>query len=169
MWRKTYLFPLHGSIVFNMLRAACLALLATSASAFVPHGSRAFAPVMRPAVSARTSLQMSVSEPFDAAMGKFKSDFPFLAEYGWGPSTKAERWNGRHAMAGWVFIVLTGYVQSHGIIPDAEKALDPKARDAHPSATPPPLMPLGSRVRTRDRRRQTRPLFAGVVSLSNNR
>jgi hypothetical protein len=45
---------------------------------------------------------------------------------GWGVTTKAERWNGRHAMFGWFAIILTGYAKSHGLIPNPEVALDLK-------------------------------------------
>ena len=31
---------------------------------------------------------------------QFSADFPWLAKNGFGPSVKAERWNGRHAMFG---------------------------------------------------------------------
>ena len=31
--------------------------------------------------------------------------YPGFAAKGWGPSAKAERWNGRHAMFGWAFII----------------------------------------------------------------
>jgi len=34
-------------------------------------------------------------------MADFAADFPWLAKYGFGPTVKAERWNGRHAMFGW--------------------------------------------------------------------
>lgn len=39
---------------------------------------------------------------------------------------QAERWNGRHAMFGWVLIVATGYAKAHGLIPDPEVALNLK-------------------------------------------
>lgn len=76
-----------------------------------------------PTVVRSTSL---AAEPFTSATEKYKSDFPEFSSYGWGVSTKAERWNGRHAMFGWVFIIATGYAQSHGLIPEADKLLDIK-------------------------------------------
>jgi hypothetical protein len=54
----------------------------------------------------------------------FQEQFPEFNSYGWGVSVKAERWNGRHAMFGWAFIIATGYCKAHGLIPDPEKLLD---------------------------------------------
>lgn len=96
-------------------------------------GTQAFVPAVpltgmttRPLVSATTSsLQMAASS-FDSATKDFASSFPVFAERGWGPSVKAERWNGRHAMFGWLAIILTGYAKSHGLIPNAESVLDLK-------------------------------------------
>jgi len=56
-------------------------------------------------------------------MDQFKADYPWLAKYGFGPSVKAERWNGRHAMFGWLAIVATGYAKAHGFFPDPSTAL----------------------------------------------
>lgn len=52
----------------------------------------------------------------------------FQAAYnrGWGPTTKAERWNGRHAMFGWIALLVTGYAKGHGLIPNPDTALDLK-------------------------------------------
>jgi hypothetical protein len=47
---------------------------------------------------------------------------------GVGPTTKAERWNGRHAMFGWVALLATAYVKSHGLIPNADVPLAFEAR-----------------------------------------
>ena len=60
---------------------------------------------------------------FDSGMGQFKADYPWLAKYGFGPSVKAERWNGRHAMFGWLAIVATAYAKGHGFFPAADVAL----------------------------------------------
>ena len=111
-----------------MMKATAVLALAASASAFVP-SSRSMATVRSARPSAKVAPVAAGTwngGAFEEGMSKFKEDFPFLAEYGWGPTTKAERWNGRHAMAGWLFIVITGYVQSHGLIPNADKALDAK-------------------------------------------
>ena len=64
-----------------------------------------------------------VATVFDDGMSSFKADYPWLAKYGFGPSVKAERWNGRHAMFGWMAIILTGYAKGHGFFPDPTVAL----------------------------------------------
>eukprot|EP00968_Pinguiococcus_pyrenoidosus_P026860 scaffold7340_cov266-Pinguiococcus_pyrenoidosus.AAC.26 len=61
---------------------------------------------------------------FDNAVTEFKSNFPNFYARGWGPTTKAERWNGRHAMFGWVALIATGYAQAHNLIPDFDKPVD---------------------------------------------
>jgi hypothetical protein len=63
---------------------------------------------------------------YDAATSDFDSQFPQFAKWGWGPSVHAEKWNGRHAMFGWFFICATAYCKGHGLIPDADMALDLK-------------------------------------------
>lgn len=88
-------------------------------------GATALAPatVLRPArVSASRSPVVQAST-FDEATAQFSADFPWLAKYGFGPSVKAERWNGRHAMFGWFFILCTGYAKAHGLFPNADTAL----------------------------------------------
>jgi len=90
-------------------------LLISSAEAF-----QAPARPVAPALSRSSSVQASV---FDQGMGQFAGDFPWLAKNGFGPSVKAERWNGRHAMFGWAAILLTGYAKSHGLFPNPETAL----------------------------------------------
>merc|ERR1719379_633253 len=60
---------------------------------------------------------------FDDGMSQFKADYPWLAKYGFGPSVKAERWNGRHAMFGWLAIIATGYAKGHGFFPSGDTAL----------------------------------------------
>ena len=82
------------------------------------------APLMapsRPAAASRTSMVQATV--FDDGMSQFKADYPWLAKYGFGPSVKAERWNGRHAMFGWMAIILTGYAKGHGFFPDPTVAL----------------------------------------------
>ncbi|CAM9971720.1 unnamed protein product, partial [Phaeothamnion confervicola] len=76
--------------------------------------------------AAANGVQMFSPALFEGAQAEFASDFPLFAKYGWGPSTKAERWNGRHAMAGWVVIVATGYAKAHGLIPNPDMLLDVK-------------------------------------------
>ena len=63
---------------------------------------------------------------FNDAMTQFQEEYPEFAKYGWGPSVHAEKWNGRHAMFGWVFICATAYAKGHGLIPDPEATLNLK-------------------------------------------
>merc|ERR1711998_11903 len=42
---------------------------------------------------------------------------------GWGPTPLAERWNGRHAMFGWVALIATAYAKGHNLFPDGDVAL----------------------------------------------
>ncbi|CAM9352346.1 unnamed protein product [Discosporangium mesarthrocarpum] len=106
------------------------AVLATGAQqAFVPtvpatgFTTRAALPTSSVSAVKAAAPKMSV---FEAAQAGFKEDFPEFAKFGWGPSTKAERWNGRHAMFGWVAIILTGYAQAHNLIPNPDQMLDLK-------------------------------------------
>ena len=83
----------------------------------------AFAPA-RGAMRTRSSaVSMSV---FDKAVKDWAAEYPAIYNVGWGPTTKAERWNGRHAMFGWVALLVTGYCKGHGLIPNPETALDLK-------------------------------------------
>jgi len=79
------------------------------------------APALRPAVRPTQAVSMAAS--FEDGMSQFKADYPWLAKYGFGPTVKAERWNGRHAMFGWFAIVATAYAKSHGMFPEADVAL----------------------------------------------
>lgn len=63
---------------------------------------------------------------FESAQAEFAKEFPEYSKYGWGPTAKAERWNGRHAMFGWAAIIATGYCQAHNLIPNADQMLDTK-------------------------------------------
>lgn len=63
---------------------------------------------------------------FENAQNQFAKEFPEYSKYGWGPSAKAERWNGRHAMFGWAAIIATGYAKAHNLIPNPDQMLDPK-------------------------------------------
>eukprot|EP00518_Triparma_eleuthera_P005234 CAMPEP_0182452818 /NCGR_PEP_ID=MMETSP1319-20130603/149_1 /TAXON_ID=172717 /ORGANISM="Bolidomonas pacifica, Strain RCC208" /LENGTH=203 /DNA_ID=CAMNT_0024650691 /DNA_START=70 /DNA_END=681 /DNA_ORIENTATION=- len=82
----------------------------------------------RPAVVPRSALA-AIESPtvFDKGMSEWKEEYPQFAKFGWGPSTKAERWNGRHAMFGWVVICATAYAKGHNLIPDADLPLDLKS------------------------------------------
>ena len=63
---------------------------------------------------------------FAKAVQDWKVQFPALYAVGIGPTTKAERWNGRHAMFGWVALLATGYAKSHGLIPNPDEMLNVK-------------------------------------------
>lgn len=89
--------------------------LATAALAFQ-------APMLAPTsvVSRSGAITATV---FEDGMSQFKADYPWLAKFGFGPTVKAERWNGRHAMFGWLVIAATAYAKSNGLFPDASVAL----------------------------------------------
>jgi len=59
-------------------------------------------------------------------MKEWEADHPEFAKWGWGPSVQAEKWNGRHAMFGWVVLCATAYAKGHNLIPDADIPLDLK-------------------------------------------
>jgi Chlorophyll A-B binding protein len=63
---------------------------------------------------------------YEDATADWNKQFPQFAKWGWGPSVQAEKWNGRHAMFGWFFICASAYAKGHGLIPDADAALDLK-------------------------------------------
>jgi len=77
------------------------------------------APLIAPQRSAVSRTSVVTATTFDDGMANFKSDFPWMAKNGFGPTVKAERWNGRHAMFGWLAIIATGYAKGHGWFPDA--------------------------------------------------
>jgi len=74
---------------------------------------------MRTPVCRGSVLKMAGSDE----ISDWQKDFPLLAKNGWGLTAKAERWNGRHAMFGWVVIVASAFAKSHGLIPDADAPL----------------------------------------------
>lgn len=82
----------------------------------------AFAP-SRVALKQKSAVSMSV---FDDAVKDWAATYPGAYDKGWGPTAKAERWNGRHAMFGWVALITTGYAKAHGLIPNADTLLDVK-------------------------------------------
>lgn len=115
---------------------ATLALVATCACV-----AQAFVVPSAPRTAAKTAVQgtpfatvdttdSAMEDPslaglslFERAMADFGKRYPAPYKRGLGPTTKAERWNGRHAMAGWICILATGYAKSHGLLP--EGGLDP--------------------------------------------
>jgi len=90
-------------------------------------GASAFAP-SKPATSLKTSSNLNIANPevYEEAQARWAEEFPPLAKWGWGPSVHAEKWNGRHAMFGWVFICATAYAKGHGLIPNMDVPLDLK-------------------------------------------
>jgi len=108
-----------------------LALAFSGAAAF---NGGAKLPSSRPAVSRAAPLDMQSGDSsigpvpgyggsFEKGMADFKADFPWLAKYGFGPTVKAERWNGRHAMFGWFAILMTAVAQKTGFFPDPNTPL----------------------------------------------
>jgi len=77
--------------------------------------------------SAPQETNLGAPEIYQDATDDWAQQFPQFAKYGWGPSVQAEKWNGRHAMFGWFFICATAYCKGHGLIPNADQALDLKA------------------------------------------
>eukprot|EP00588_Corethron_pennatum_P006221 CAMPEP_0194297894 /NCGR_PEP_ID=MMETSP0169-20130528/59863_1 /TAXON_ID=218684 /ORGANISM="Corethron pennatum, Strain L29A3" /LENGTH=226 /DNA_ID=CAMNT_0039047819 /DNA_START=638 /DNA_END=1318 /DNA_ORIENTATION=- len=115
-----------------MLKLAVLSCLTVGASAFAPASSRT-------PLSVKTATSLEVKSQFgdtgrslfddtvfEDAMGEWNAEYPKFAKYGWGPSTKAERWNGRHAMFGWVIICASAYAHGNNLIPNANLPLDLK-------------------------------------------
>jgi len=68
----------------------------------------------------------ATNDVFEEGVQQFNDDFPVFASWGWGPSVQAEKWNGRHAMFGWVMLCLTSYTQGHHLIPNPGMALEMK-------------------------------------------
>lgn len=85
----------------------------------------AFAP-SRVAIRTRAAVAAPKMSVFDDAVGSWKKQYPSIYAAGWGPTTKAERWNGRHAMFGWIALLFTGYAKAHGLIPNPDTLLDTK-------------------------------------------
>lgn len=65
-----------------------------------------------------TVEDLSGMSVFEKAQYRFSKIAPIPYSIGLGPTAKAERWNGRHAMAGWVCLLATGYAKSHGLFPE---------------------------------------------------
>lgn len=61
---------------------------------------------------------------FTDAMDKWKTSYPAFAKRGWGVTTKAEIWNGRHAMFGMLALWITAFMKGHGLIPGGAETLD---------------------------------------------
>ena len=74
----------------------------------------------------RSALSPVAPAPSNLFSINFQADFPWLAKYGFGPSVKAERWNGRHAMFGWFMILSTAVMQKYGLFPNPDVPLQYK-------------------------------------------
>jgi len=101
---------LFSQKIIMKFSALVIALMAGSAAAFMP----AVAPTkfaLKPTQAALKGGGDKEGAMFSSAMDKFKADYPGFAAKGWGPSAKAERWNGRHAMFGWAMIIGTAQVR----------------------------------------------------------
>jgi len=102
---------------------AALAFGISSVAGFAPASPLS---VKTASTVSETSLNLISANVFDEAMTEWESEYPQFAKWGWGPSVQAEKWNGRHAMFGWVVICATAYAKGHGLIPNADMALDLK-------------------------------------------
>lgn len=103
-----------------MFKKLIAALAISSAAAFAPNS-----PIStKSAVVSETSQNLVVISDLEKGMADWEAEYPQFAKWGWGPSVQAEKWNGRHAMFGWVFICATAYAKGHGLIPDFDTPLD---------------------------------------------
>jgi len=96
-------------------------MLAVTVASLAFHAPSVVVPASTQLAASRTSA--ITATVFEDGMSQFKADYPWLAKYGFGPSVKAERWNGRHAMFGWLMIAGTAYAKSHGFFPNPDQAL----------------------------------------------
>lgn len=101
-----------------MFRSILIAALIASVAAF--------APTRMARTNTVTSVKMFAPSLFENAVKEFAKSYPAAYAKGWGPTPKAEVWNGRHAMFGWIALLFTGYAKSHGMIPNGDVALDLK-------------------------------------------
>mmetsp|Transcript_22133 Transcript_22133/g.31123 ORF Transcript_22133/g.31123 Transcript_22133/m.31123 type:complete len:225 (+) Transcript_22133:66-740(+) len=99
---------------------AALAFSVGAVSGFAPSTPSTLRNTVAP-VRSETNLNV-----FNDAMAEWEAEYPQFAKWGWGPSVHAEKWNGRHAMFGWVLICATAYAKGHNLIPDADVPLDLK-------------------------------------------
>lgn len=102
-----------------MVSKLALALCAVSASAFVAPAPKVMAP-------SATAVRSAPGGFMESASKEFNENFPAFNSYGWGVSTKSERWNGRHAMFGWFMILSTAVMQKYGLFPNPDVPLQYK-------------------------------------------
>jgi len=110
-------------ILFFIITVFKMALLRTIFALLITASAvTSFAPVPT-SLATTTSSIVPRFEPslglFEEAIADYSAEYPGFAKWGWGPSVHAEKWNGRHAMFGWFFIIATAYAQGHNLIPDA--------------------------------------------------
>lgn len=98
---------------------ALLALTAGSVQAFAPA-----TPFATKSAVSFSDLNLISDSVFEDATSEWKEEYGPFSKFGWGPSVQAEKWNGRHAMFGWVMICASAYAKGHGLIPDADVPLD---------------------------------------------
>jgi hypothetical protein len=99
---------------------ALLTLGATAVSGFAP--ATPFA--AKNGVASSSNLNLIKDTVFEDATAEWSEEYAPFAEFGWGPTVQAEKWNGRHAMFGWFMICATAYAKGHNLIPDADVPLD---------------------------------------------
>lgn len=114
-------FPTHTPKMAFVSSIALRSSLATSTI----NATSTFGTTVRAARVAKSSISMGTVLPmFTKAMADYKKDYAPFADRGWGATVKAERWNGRHAMFGFLVMVITGYCKGKGILPPAGELLD---------------------------------------------
>jgi len=96
----------------------------------------AFTTGPRARIAVRSALNVETGTPkeqdgplpldYGMATDDFTELFPQFAKWGWGPTVHSEKWNGRHAMFGWLFICATAYAKGHGLIPNPTDTLNLK-------------------------------------------
>lgn len=99
-----------------MFRAIIIALVASSAVAFAP------ARIARQNTASK--INMFSPSVFENAVKGFAETYPQAYNRGWGPTPLAERWNGRHAMFGWVALIATAYAKGHNLFPEGDVSLN---------------------------------------------
>lgn len=71
-------------------------------------------------VRAAVTMLVNQQPAFTKAMADYKEDYAPFAKRGWGATVKAERWNGRHVMFGWLCLIGTAEARTHGLMPSGD-------------------------------------------------
>ena len=100
-------------------------MLSIAAASLAFQGATPSLHLSRGAVTRSSPIVAQAEKPdgFEQGMANFEAEFPWLAKYGFRPTVKAERWNGRHAMFGWFAILATAVAQKNGFFPDPNTPL----------------------------------------------